>query len=72
MARRYDAYLIRHWSLEDGERVEVLHVGSGRRTLVTSLSRAAAWMRAYAADAAARDPPAGDGRQANPEEPASG
>jgi hypothetical protein len=60
--RRYDAYLIRHWSLDGTERVEVMHIGSGVRALLTSLPRAVAWIRAHADDAATeRDPPAAEG-----------
>ena len=43
MARNYNAFLIRHWLLdpERGDRIEVVHVQSGDRSLVTSLSQAA-------------------------------
>ena len=43
--RRYDAFLIRRWSLDDGvQRVEVTHVQSGARTIVTSLAQATDWI----------------------------
>lgn len=50
MARNYNAFLIRHWLLdpERGDRIEVVHVQSGDRSLVTSLSQAANWMQNWA------------------------
>jgi hypothetical protein len=50
MSRRYDAFLVKHWALSDdsGQRVEVVHLQSGSRTLVTSLPKAVDWMQAQA------------------------
>ncbi len=49
MAGRYDAFLVRQWSLDGGtERVEVTHVQSGARILVASLAEATTWIRGHA------------------------
>ena len=50
MARRYDAFLVRHWALdgERGSRIEVVHVQSGERALGTSLTQVVTWMQAQA------------------------
>ena len=50
MARTYNAFLVRHWSLdaERGKRIEVVHVQSGDRSLVASMSQAATWMQTWA------------------------
>jgi hypothetical protein len=50
MSRNYNAFLVRHWSLdaERGNRIEVIHVQSGDRSLVASLSQAATWMQTWA------------------------
>jgi hypothetical protein len=47
MTRRYDAFLIRYWSLDDDnrQRVEVTHIRSGARALVASLDNAMGWMQ---------------------------
>ena len=64
MARHYDAFLVRHWSLDSdrGERIAVLHVQSGDQSLATSLSQAVTWMQAQIAstDTPERAPPDGD------------
>ncbi len=43
----YNAFLVRHWSLDDeqDERAEVTHLQSGERRCVASLTEAMAWMR---------------------------
>ena len=58
MARNYNAFLIRHWLLdpERGDRIEVVHVQSGDRSLVTSLSQAANWMQNWATSDDSADP----------------
>lgn len=71
MQRRYDAFLVRHWSLGDGmQRVEVIHVQAGTRTLVNSLAQAVDWIEAQKSAArdeqteeqgGGRDPPGGAG-----------
>lgn len=50
MARTYNAFLVRHWSLDEerGNRIEVVHVQSGDRSLVASMSQAATWMQTWA------------------------
>jgi hypothetical protein len=50
VSRNYNAFLIRHWSLdaERGKRIEVVHVQSGDRSLVNSLAQAANWMQTWA------------------------
>jgi hypothetical protein len=62
MNRRYDAFLIRHWSLgeDGGQRVEIVHIQTGARTLVTSLAKAVDWLQARAAT------PGGDAGVAGP------
>ncbi len=57
MARRYGAFLVRCWHLDGGaERVEVAHIQSGERAVVTSLAAALAWIAARAGDAVAPRP----------------
>jgi|GEM_PF-6709090 len=47
MARRHISFLLRCWDLGgDNERVEILHVQSGTRTVVGSLEAAIVWLRA--------------------------
>lgn len=68
MVRRYSAFLVRCWRLDDGERrIEIAHIQSGARTRVTSVAAALAWIGARAAENEAgrslpRDPadPAGE------------
>lgn len=64
MTRRYNAFLIRHWSLDadQGQRIEVQHVATGKQTLVSSLSAALAWMQTEIASeaVASRSPPPSD------------
>ena len=64
MTRRYNAFLIRHWSLDadQGQRIEVQHVATGKQTLVASLSAALAWMQTEIASeaVASRSPPPSD------------
>jgi hypothetical protein len=63
MSRSYNAFLIRHWSLdtERSDRIEVVHVGSGDRSLVTSMTQAASWMQRWVAnEGTAADPSAAD------------
>jgi hypothetical protein len=50
MSRRYDSFLIRYWALDenDNQRVEVTHIRSGARALVTSWDYAVGWMRGQA------------------------
>jgi hypothetical protein len=44
-ARRYNAYLVRHWSLPDGaERIEIQHVQSGESARVRSLQATLDWI----------------------------
>ena len=64
MTRRYNAFLIRHWSLDadQGQRIEVQHVATGKQILVASLSAALAWMQTEIASeaVASRSPPPRD------------
>jgi hypothetical protein len=63
MARRYDAFLVRHWALdgERGSRIEVVHVQSGDRSLGTSLAEVVTWMQARVTSSGAVDrAPPGD------------
>ncbi len=47
MARQYGSFLLRCWSLDNGEhRIKVEHVQSGECTQVASLAAAAAWIGA--------------------------
>jgi hypothetical protein len=47
MARRQISFLLRCWDLGgDNERIEILHVQSGIRTVVGSLEAAIVWLRA--------------------------
>jgi hypothetical protein len=57
MSRNYNAFLVRHWSLdtERGDRIEVVHVRSGDRSLVTSMTQAASWMQTWVASEGATD-----------------
>jgi hypothetical protein len=67
MQRQYNAFLIRHWALDDeqGERAELTHLQSGQRTRVASLMDALAWMcdletrTMVTGEAAVRGPTAG-------------
>ena len=59
MAHRYSAFLLRHWHIGDdgARRVEVVHIQSSARAVVSSLGAATDWI-----DALSRDlppPPAG-------------
>jgi hypothetical protein len=58
MTRHYNAFLIRHWSLdaEKGQRIEVQHVARGKHTLVGSLAAALAWMQVEIASEAIKPP----------------
>jgi hypothetical protein len=64
MARRYDAFLVRHWALdgERGSRIEVVHVQSGDRSLGISLAEVVTWMQARVTSSGAVDraPPGDD------------
>jgi hypothetical protein len=68
MSRHYNAFLIRHWSLDDeqGERAELTHLQSGQSLRVASLTEALAWMRdlemraTAAREAAVRGPTVAD------------
>jgi hypothetical protein len=53
MERMYNAFLVRHWSLdgERGQRIEVVHV------LVASMSQATTWMRTRTNSDDHSDPP---------------
>jgi hypothetical protein len=43
--RHYNAYLLRHWHLQNGaERVEIRHIKSGASALVASLPAALDWI----------------------------
>ena len=58
MARAYRSFLVRHWRLSDDEqRIEIIHIQSGRRTSVTSLLAALAWIGAYDVTGAGRASP---------------
>jgi hypothetical protein len=47
MARRHISFLLRCWNLGgDSERVEIVHIQSGARTVVGSLEAAIVWLRA--------------------------
>lgn len=64
MSRNYNAFLVRHWSLDTdrGDRIEVVHVRSGDRSLVTSLTQAANWMQTRTANEGGEQPaPAASG-----------
>ena len=54
MGRHYSAFLLRHWRLGDdaARRIEVVHIASGARVLVTSLGAATEWI-----DNHSREPP---------------
>ena len=70
MERHYSAFLLRHWRLgDDGtRRIEVVHIQSSARALVTSLGAAAAWI-----DNQGREPPrAPPGDPASPRGPRGG
>ncbi len=65
----YCSFLLRCWRLgSDNERVEIEHIHSGARTVVTSLQAAVEWMRACSEDApsapgsSSAEPAAGDVR----------
>ena len=62
MSHRYNAFLIRHWSLDadQGTRIEITHVATGRSMRATSLNAALAWMQEVVGGecAAERSPPA--------------
>jgi hypothetical protein len=44
MERHYDAYLLRWWHSDGGERVEVQHVQTGEQTTHPSLTVACTWL----------------------------
>ena len=47
MARRHISFLLRCWDLgEASERIEIVHIQSGARTVVGSLEAAIVWLRA--------------------------
>ena len=55
MATRYSAFLVRHWSLANGqERVEVQHIATGARHRCASVAEATAWLQGQARAPAAR------------------
>ncbi len=66
MPRRYDAFLVRTWALDDGaSRVEVTHLQSGKRILVASLAQATGWISTSASETAPdRAPPELEARAA--------
>ncbi len=56
MSRRYDAFLIRHWSLESGlERTEVTHLQSGTTIRGHALSQVLESIRALLAESGLGD-----------------
>ena len=52
MARRYSAFLLRDWHIGDdgARRVEVVHIQSSARAVVSSLGAAADWIDALSRD----------------------
>lgn len=68
MTRRYNAFLIRHWSLDadQGQRIEVQHVATGKQILVGSLSAALHWMQTEITDEGGANRPSRAGELASP------
>jgi hypothetical protein len=57
MVRWYGSFLLRRWRLSGGaERVEVEHIQTGERALLTSLPTALEWIAAREATSAADRP----------------
>lgn len=51
MATLLGSFLIRRWSLADGEeRVEIEHVQSGIRTITPTVTEALSWIRTHSGD----------------------
>lgn len=73
-ARRYSAYLVRHWSLPGGrERIEIQHIQSGEIARVPSFQAALDWLgqqERHAPDGQTAPDPAGlDGKEVPESEP---
>jgi hypothetical protein len=50
MTKSYSSYLFRWWHLEsDRQRIEIVHIQSGERTLQETLSDALTWLEARSA-----------------------
>lgn len=58
MERRYDAYLLRWWRSDGGERAEIRHIRTGERVALPSLAAACAWLLADYGPLAAGPAPA--------------
>lgn len=58
MVRLFGSFLVRWWQVDDMQRIELEHIQSGRRGLVSSLAEAMEWMAACADDL---QPPTADG-----------
>lgn len=59
--RRHSSFLLRCWDLgSDGERIEVEHIQSGTRVLVTSVAAAVEWVSARGREAATQQEPANE------------
>lgn len=50
MVRLFGSFLVRWWQVDDMPRIELEHIQSGRRGLVSSLAEAMAWMSACTDD----------------------
>jgi isochorismate synthase EntC len=46
MVRLFGSFLVRWWQVDDLQRIELEHIQSGRRGLVSSLAEAMAWITA--------------------------
>lgn len=50
MVRLFGSFLVRWWQVDDMQRIELEHIQSGRRGLVSSLAEAMDWMAACTDD----------------------
>jgi hypothetical protein len=56
MARRLSSFLIRFWCTSRTQRIEIEHIQSGEKGLVTSVADAVDWINVRACDAPPREP----------------
>ncbi len=65
MAKRYSSFLVRWWSQDGGQRIEIEHIQSGERALLSSISAAFDRIGAHSSEAvnarySPRSPPRGE------------
>jgi len=55
--RQFNSFLIRWWRGDENERLEIEHVQSGRKLLVSSIEDAAAWLDEQMKEEPQQEPP---------------